>query len=243
MRAAVPSQPYQGDLRAAAGYADWPEATPDRGRQRHAMNPPQARSFNVRLPNLRIAFDAQTAREWVVAHQYWAIGAALYAVVLLSAAVILVLGAGAERTAQAEARESIDRLSGISTGAASRAGEIEEQFQAIQEAFPPPDLRETDVFRAMRSLVAETGLDIATTPIELTADVPRQVVGSTEYRVLTFKISVRGDFDDVWAFIQRLDQGEGPYGTLVLSKATFSLSRSSTADLEFKLYMLSEERA
>ncbi|MCH7814797.1 MAG: hypothetical protein IID40_12345, partial [Planctomycetes bacterium] len=58
-----------------------------------------------------------------------------------------------------------------------------------------------------------------------------------------FKISGRGDFDDVWAFIQRLDQGEGPYGTLVLSKATFSLSRSSTADLEFKLYMLAEERA
>ncbi len=207
------------------------------------MNPPQARSFNVRLPNLRIAFDAQTARDWVVAHQYWAIGAALYAVVLLSAAVIPVLGAGTERAAQVEARESIDRLSGISTGAASRAGEIKEQFQAIQDAVPAPDLRETDVFRAMRSLVAETGLDIATTPIELTTDVPRQVVGSTEYRVLTFKISVQGDFDDVWAFIQRLDQGEGPYGTLVLSKATFSLSRSSTADLEFKLYMLSEERA
>ena len=207
------------------------------------MNAPQARSFNIRIPNVRIAFDAEVARDWVVAHQYWTVGAALYAVVLLSAAAILVLGAGTERAAQADARESIDRLSGISTGAASRASEIEEEFAAVREAFPPPDLRETDVFRAMRSLVVETGLDIATTPIELTADVPRQVVGSTEYRVLTFKISVQGDFDDVWAFIQRLDQGEGPYGTLVLSKATFSLSRSSTADLEFKLYMLSEERA
>ena len=207
------------------------------------MNAPQARSFNVRLPSLRIAFDAQTIREWVARHPYWAFGAVLYVVVFLAAAVILVLGAGAERAAQAEARETIARLSGISTGAASRAGEIEEEFQAVQEAFPPPDLRETDVFRAMRSLVVETGLDIATTPIELTGEVPRQVVGSTEYRVLTFAITVRGDFDDVWNFMQRLDQGEGPYGTLILTKATFSLSRSSTADLEFKLFLLSAEGA
>ena len=207
------------------------------------MNPPQARSFNVRLPNLRIAFDAQTARDWVVAHQYWAIGAALYAVVLLSAAVILVLGAGTERAAQAEARESIDRLSGISTGAASRAGEIEEEFETVQAAFPPPSLQETDVFRAMRSLIVETDLDVANTTIALKADVPRRVVGTTEYRVMTFTMSVLGNSDDVWAFIQRLDQGEGPYGTLILTKVSFSLSDRSTATLEFELYMLPEEGA
>ena len=207
------------------------------------MNPPQARSLNVRVPSLRIVFDAQAARDWVAAHPYWAIGAGLYAVVLLSAAAILVLGAGAERAAQAEARENIERLSGISTGAASRASEIEAEFQAIREAFPPPDLQETDVFRAMRSLVIETGLDVANTTIELKADLPRQVVGTTEYRVMTFTLSVLGDFDDVWGFIQRLDRGEGPYRTLILTSATFSLSDTSTADLEFKLYVLAAEGA
>ncbi len=207
------------------------------------MNPPQARSFNFRLPNLRIAFDVQTAREWVAAHPYWAIGAGVYLVVFLSATAILVSGAGTERAAQAEVQESIQRLSGISTGAASRASGIEEQFQVVREAFPPPGLRETDVFRAMRSLVVETGLNVANTGIELTGEVPRQVVGSTEYRVMTFSMSVLGDADDVWDFIRRLDQGEGPYRTLVLSSASFGLSGRSSADLEFKLYVLPESGA
>ena len=209
-----------------------------RGRRRDAMNAPQARFFNVRVPNLRIRFDAQDVRLWVAGHQYWTVGAGLYVVVLLSAAIILVLASGEERAAQAEARDSMERLSGISTGAASRAGEIQEEFQAVQEAFPPRELQETDVFRAMRTLVAEAGLDVASTTIELKADVPRQIVGSTEYRVMTFSISIQGTFNDVWDLIRRLDQGEGPYGTLVLSSATFSLSRVSTADLEFKLYVL-----
>lgn len=207
------------------------------------MNPPQARSFNVRLANLRIAFDAQTARDWVAAHPRWAIGAALYAVVLLSSAAVLILGAGTERAAQADAQESIDRLSGISTGAASRAGEIEEQFETVQAAFPPPGLQETDVFRAMRSLIVETDLDVSNTTIELRSDLPRRAVGTTEYRVMTFTMSVQGDSDDVWAFIQRLDQGEGPYGTLILTGVSFSLSGRSTGDLEFELYMLPEEGA
>ena len=243
MQAAVRSQPYQGDFRGGGGYADEPEATPGRGRQRHAMNAPQTRSFNVRIPNLRIVFDAQAARDWVAAHQYLATGAVLYVAVLLSAATILVLGTGAERTAQAEALESIERLSGISTGAASRAGEIAEEFETVQAAFPPPGLQETDVFRAMRSLIVDTDLDVSDTTIALKADVPRRVVGTTEYRVMTFTMTVLGNSDDVWAFIQRLDQGEGPYGTLILTRVSFSLSDRSTADLEFELYMLPEEGA
>ena len=207
------------------------------------MTPPQARFFNVRIPNLRNALDAQTIRDWILGHQYWTIGAALYAIVLLSAAVILVLGAGTERAAQAEARESIDRLSGISTGAASRASEIEGEFETVQAAFPPPGLQETDVFRAMRSLIVESDLDVANTTIGLKSDVPRRVVGSVEYRVMTFTMTVQGDSDDLWAFIQRLDLGDGPYGTLVLSSVSFSLSGQSTADLEFELFMLAEGAA
>ena len=202
------------------------------------MNRPNARSLNIRAPNLRISFDSQDVREWVAAHPYWALGTSVYVIVLIAAIVILISATVAERTAQEEARESISRLSGISTGAASRAGEIEAEFQGVREAFPPLDIQETNVFRAMRSLVVETGLDVANTTIELTADLPRLVVGTTEYRVMTFTMSVQGDFDDVWSFIQRLDQGEGPYGTLVLSNASFSLSEVSTANLEFKLYVL-----
>ena len=207
------------------------------------MNAPQPRSFNVRVPSLRITFDAQAVRDWVAAHPYWALAVGVYVVVLIAAAAILVLGAGAERAEQTVARATIERLRGISTGAASRASEIEAEFLGVQERFPPPDLQETDVFRKMRSLVIETGLDVARTTIELKADVPRQVVGSTEYRVMTFSITAVGDFDDVWEFIRRLDQGEGPYGTLVLSSVTFSLSARSTANLEFKLYVLPQAGA
>ena len=207
------------------------------------MNAPQARSRNIRIPNLRIALDPEAARDWVVAHQYWSIGVALYVVVLLSAATVLVLGAAAERSAQAEAQDSIDFLSGISTGAASRAGEITAEFDTVQAAFPPRDLQETDVFRAMRSLIVETDLDVSNTTIQLKSDVPRRVVDTTEYRVMTFTMSVLGDSDDVWAFIQRLDQGEGPYGTLILTSTSFSLSGRNAADLEFELYMLPEEEA
>ncbi len=207
------------------------------------MNTPQTRSFNLRPPNLRIAFDVQTAREWVAAHPSWAIGVGVYLVVFLSAAVILVSGAGTERAAQAEAQNSIQRLSAISSGAASRAGDIEEEFQVVREAFPPPGIQQTDVFRAMRSLVVETGLDVANSGIELTGEVLRQVVGSTEYRVMTFSMSVLGDADDIWEFIRRLDQGEGPYRTLVLSSASFGLSSRSSAELEFKLYVLPESGA
>ena len=202
------------------------------------MTPPQARFFNVRIPNLRNALDAQTIRDWILAHQYWTMGAALYGIVLLSAAAILVLAARTEQGAQAEAQASIERLGAISTGAASRAGEIEEQFETVQAAFPPQDLRETDVFRAMRLLIAETDLNVANTTISLESDVPRRAVGSTEYRVMTFTMSVQGDPDDVWTFIQRLDQGEGPYGTFILTSVSFSLSGGNTADLDFKLYML-----
>ena len=203
------------------------------------MNLPNVRSLN--LPSLRIAFDAQDARDWVAAHPRWAIGVAVYVAVLLSATAILVSSAGAERVAQDDFRETIQRLTGISTGAQVRAGEIEAEFQTIREAFPPSDLREIDVFRVMRQLVSDLGLDVARATVELSADVPRQAVGSTEYRVMTFKMSVSGDFDDVWALIQLLDQGEGPYETLVLSAAGFSLRDSSTAELEFKLYVLPEE--
>ena len=204
------------------------------------MNLPRARSLNVRVPNLRISFDAATAREWLAAHAYWAIGVGLYVVALAALAAFLVSSTAAEEAERQGFRETITRLSGISTGAATRAGETEAEFNAIRQAFPPPDLRETDVFRAMRSLVEETDLDVAGASISLTSDVARQSVGSTTYRVMTFKIGVSGDFDDVWGFIQRLDQGKGPYRTLVLDSASFGLSSVTTADLEFTLYVLPE---
>lgn len=202
------------------------------------MNLPRVSAFNVRLPDLRVRLDVQTVRDWVSEHPNWAIGGAVYAVVFLAGAAFLIVGNGAELSAQNEFRERINRLSGISAGAATRAGEIVQEFQAIQESFPSPDLRETDVFKAMRQLVIDTGLDVNTSTIELNSDVARQAVGSTEYRVMTFSMSVLGEFDEVWAFIQRLDQGEGPFATLVLGNVSFSLSDSSAADLEFQLYTL-----
>ena len=202
------------------------------------MNLPRVSAFNVRLPSLRVRLDVQTVRDWLSEHPYWAIGGSVYIVVFLATAVFLLVSGQGEATAQDEFRARIGRLSGISAGAATRAGEIEREFQEIQESFPPPDLRETDVFKAMRQLVIDTGLDVNTSTIELKSDVPRQAVGSTEYRVMTFSMSVLGEFDEVWAFIQKLDQGQGPFATLVLGEVSFSLADSSAADMAFQLYTL-----
>ena len=189
----------------------------------------------VRRPDFNTI--VQAARDWASVHLYLAVGMVVF-VVLFIVVSTLVVNRTLEISAQQRLVEQIADLTRISTTAASRTGEVEEQFEVVQQSFPPPELQETDVFKAVRGLVAETGLNADAVTLALVSDVARQVVGSTEYRVMTFGMKVGGDFDRVWNLIRRLDQGEGPFRTLVLNKVKFTLGPSSAADLEFKIYTL-----
>ena len=190
----------------------------------------------IRRPDLSAIVLA--ARDWAALHLYLAVGLLVSVVLFLAVVSALFVNRAVEIADQQRLVKQIADLSRISQTAATRAGEVEEQFNAVQQSFPSPELQETDVFKAVRELVAETGLNVDAVTLTLASDVPRQTVGGTEYRVMTFSMKVGGDFDRVWDLIRRLDQGEGPFRTLVLDKAKFTFGRSSAADLEFKIYTL-----
>ena len=132
-----------------------------------------------------------------------------------------------------------DQLAGIAerSSALERLAERAAEFQAIQDSIPSADLREVDVFRAMWDLAEEVGLDpSASVSPGLTGEKATERVGNTDYRVLSFSLDVTGDPDAVSEFVRRLDQGETPYGTLVLDKATFIFGETSRVSLSLKIY-------
>ena len=190
----------------------------------------------VRRPDFNAI--ALAARDWAAIHLYLTVGLVVSVVLFIAVVSALVVNRTVEIADQQRLVEDIDRLTRITQTAATRTGEVEAQFEAVQQSFPSPELRETDVFKAMRELLAETDLNVDAVTLALVSDIPRQTVGSTEYRVMSFGMRVGGDFDRVWELIRRLDQGEGPFRTLVLDKVKFTLGDSSAADLEFKIYTL-----
>ncbi len=131
-----------------------------------------------------------------------------------------------------------DQLAGIAarSSALARLSERVAEFKAIQESIPPADLREVDVFRAMWGLAGEVGLDRSNVAPQQTGERATERVGNTDYRVLSFSLDVTGDPDAVSEFVRRLDQGETPYGTLVLDKASFTLGETSKVSLSLKIY-------
>lgn len=181
---------------------------------------------------------ALAARDWVAVHFYLTVGLVVSVVLFIAVVSALVVNRAVEISDQQDMAKQIVNFRRISETAATRAEGVEAQFDAVQQSFPSAELRETDVFKAVRELVAATGLNVNTVNLTLTSDNAKEKVGSTEYRVMTFSMKVGGDFDRVWDLIQRLDQGEGPFRTLVLDKTKFTLGRSSAAELVFKIYTL-----
>ncbi len=140
-------------------------------------------------------------------------------------------------TSQQESmRESIQSLSRIASGSESRVEEVEAEFQAVQQSLPSAKLNELDVFRAMINLVSEVGLNLGDVEIAMKSITDRAKVGNAEYRVLSFSMSVSGDDDDVWDFVQMLDRGETPYRTLLLEDVRWNLGTTSTAKVSFSIY-------
>ena len=64
----------------------------------------------------------------------------------------------------------------------------------------------------------------------------QQMVGNTEFRVLSFSITVSGDPESVWDLVQKLDHGETPFRTLVLGTTSLTLGGVSNATMDFKIY-------
>jgi hypothetical protein len=195
----------------------------------------------ARLQDLQVRLrhiDVQAIRGWVGDNPAVAAGIGVPTLVFLAAVFFLVNSYFAETSKQVEIQDQFNRLAGITAGAQSRADEIEAEFEAIQDGLPPPDLKETDVFRALREVATEFGIDIASVNIALKSDTASRQVGSTRYRVLTLTMGIGGQFDDVWTFIQALDNGQGPYPTLILDKLSFTQGATSTATLDFSIYTL-----
>lgn len=143
---------------------------------------------------------------------------------------------------QVEQRDKLtaqfDQLAGIAarSSALERLSERVAEFQKIQERIPPADLQEVDVFQAMWDLAGEVGLDRTSVAPRLTGESATETVGNTDYRVLSFSLEVTGDPDAVSEFVRRLDQGETPYGTLVLDKASFTFDETTRVSLNLKIY-------
>ena len=112
-----------------------------------------------------------------------------------------------------------------------------EEFDAIQEGIPPVDLTEIDIFRTLRTLATEIGLKASEVSIDLEGTATQKKVGNTTYKEFSINITASGPSDAVSALVEKLDQGETPFKTLVLDKLNLTFSgRTSAANIDFKIY-------
>ena len=112
-----------------------------------------------------------------------------------------------------------------------------EEFEAIQEGIPPGDLTEIDIFRTLRILASEIGFKTSEVSIDLQGTVPQKKVGNTTFKEFSIHMTASGTSDEISTLVEKLDQGETPFKTLVLDKLNLSFSgRTSTANMDFKIY-------
>ena len=180
----------------------------------------------------------QEFREWASAHSTLVVATGVPAALFALIAAFLYVGWRAELAEHTNLEDQTNQFRAITQRSQSRGEEVEAEFRRVQEGLPSPDLSEIDVFRTVRELVSDMGLDIAAVNLELKSDVPSKKVGKTNYRVLTFDLAVSGDRDGVWDVIQALDNGETPLRTLILNKVSLTLGESSKANMEFVIYTL-----
>lgn len=161
----------------------------------------------------------------------------LFAALALFLALYAFLGFSyfQEQARLADLIETKDRLSAIAgrESARERINELEAELQAIRDGIPPSDLQEIDVFSTLSDLALQLGLEH---DLELLLETAREKVGDTDYRVLTFSMSVAGEYDRVWELVQMMDNGGTPYKTLVVNKTSLIATNPSNATLYFKIY-------
>ena len=68
------------------------------------------------------------------------------------------------QSSQSGLEDQISRQSAILARAEIRGEEVEEEFQAVQEAIPPVDLQELDVFRDIFAIAERNNVDISGLP-------------------------------------------------------------------------------
>ena len=150
----------------------------------------------------------------------------------------LLFSYAGELPKQTELTEQAQRQARIASSGTTleRLQAAEAEFKTIQNSIPPSTLREIDVFKAMWDLATEIGLDPNDVDIGLTSESPSQTVGNTQYRTLVFTLTARGDPEAVWELVQRLDQGETSFKTLVLNSTNMVLGGDGKADLNLTIY-------
>ncbi len=159
-------------------------------------------------------------------------------VLLVLAYGYLVFSYAGELPKQTDLTEQAQRQARIASSGTTleRLQAAEAEFKTIQDSIPPSTLREIDVFKAMWDLATEIGLDPNDVDIGLTSESPSETVGNTQYRTLIFTLTATGEPDAVWELVQRLDQGETTFKTLVLNSTNMVLGGSGKADLNLTIY-------
>ena len=175
-------------------------------------------------------------REWLSDHGLLlaAVGAPIAVFVLITG--VLLVEYRSQKSEQQDLEEQIRKFSEIARRSQTRTGDTEAQFRDIQDAFPPSDLTEIDVFRTMRGLAEGLGLDVNSMTIEQISDVPSAQKAKLTYRVISFRLTTSGKFDRVLSLVHALDQGRTAYTTLVLDNLDMTMGEESTATMDFKIY-------
>ncbi|MFC1926085.1 hypothetical protein ACFLW2_05260 [Chloroflexota bacterium] len=118
---------------------------------------------------------------------------------------------------------------------------LEEQYRAAKQSIPI-GLKEEDVITAVLGITEELGFDVS---IESSSDVSiksdrvlSEIIAGSTYKVLSFRINIKGDHEKVMTFIYEMDS-TSILKTLVLKKISITKEEGQTsAGLHFNVYTL-----
>ncbi len=139
-----------------------------------------------------------------------------------------------ESTSQTRMREDIARLSRSTSASAGRAQEVDAEYRRVQEAIPPGDLTETDVFETILQLASEIGV----TPQISYSQETAETIGGQAYRVLKFQVTAAGPAEAVLDFFRALDKEQTLLETLVVQSVSLSTGGTGTTRMAFSVYTL-----
>jgi len=117
--------------------------------------------------------------------------------------------------------------------------QVQAHLDEVQGSFlSESEVREVDIIDAVYEGALETGVQVASIQ---TAGVTSEKVGGSTYKILQFKVLVKGTLAQVLNFISALDSESEGLETLILSKASISQSgETCSSTVEFGIYMRSE---
>lgn len=117
--------------------------------------------------------------------------------------------------------------------------QVQAHLDEVQGSIPSEsEVQDADIIAAIYEVASQTGVEVAN--IQVVA-VTSEKVGETTYKVLSFKVVVRGTLAQVLNFISALDSEREGLETLILSKAWINQSGGTcSSTVDFGIYMRPE---